>query len=67
MRTHLESDLRFGYVHLKRPSSQANVHSKQHERSGHRFALIFIKHGSGAAVLSSCGVSVSVEWFSDEV
>ena len=31
------------------------VHSKQHERAGHRFTLKFIQHGSGAAVLSSCG------------
>ena len=31
------------------------VHSKQHERAGHRFTLISIQHGSGAAVLSSCG------------
>ena len=30
-------------------------------RSGHPFTLIFIEHGSGAAVLSSCGF-VAVEW-----
>ena len=35
---------------------QASVHSKQHERAGHWFTLIFFQHGIGAVVWSSCRV-----------
>ena len=53
MRTDIESDLRRTGTD-RHP--QAIVHSKQHVRAGHRFTLIFVPHGSGAAVLSSCGL-----------
>ena len=52
MRNDLESDFMCTWTD-RHP--QTILLSKQHERAGHLFTLVFVHHGSGAAVLSSCG------------
>ena len=57
----LENDLNAWTCALQLTPFFSHFRIKMAQRAGYRFTLIFIEHGGGAAVLSSCGF-VAVEW-----
>ena len=57
----LESDLNALTCALQLAPFFSHCPLKKAQRAGHWFTLMFIEHGSGAAVLSSCGF-VAVGW-----